>query len=122
MLLSGGSLRPVRAVHLDDVDPGRPEGVDWIPLRAALGIGAFGASAYRADAGESVVPAHSEAEAGGAGVHEELYVMMSGRATFTGEGETLDAPAGTCVLALPGERREARAEAAGTTVLVVGAP
>lgn len=57
---------------------------------------------------------------GGAGRHEELYVVISGRATFTVDDETFDAPVGTCVLALPGERREARAEADGTTVLVVG--
>jgi uncharacterized cupin superfamily protein len=109
-------------VRLDDIEPGRPEGVDWIPLRAALGITAFGASAYRAEAGELVVPAHAEAAGGGAGVHEELYVVLSGRATFTVDDETLDAPAGTCVLAFPGERREARAETPSTTVLVVGAP
>jgi hypothetical protein len=112
----------VKVLHLDEVEPGRPEGVDWLPLRAALGISAFGASAYRADAGEPVVPRHSEAAGGGAGVHEELYVVIDGRATFTVEGESFDAPAGTCVLAVPGELREARAEEPGTTVLVIGAP
>jgi Cupin domain len=112
----------MKVVRLDELAPGRPEGVDWVPLRAALGITAFGASAYRANAGEPVVPAHAERPGGGAGVHEELYVVISGRATFTVDGEELDAPAGTCVLALPGERREARAEDDGTAVLVVGAP
>jgi hypothetical protein len=112
----------VRIVHLDEIRPGRSQGVDWLPLRATLGISAFGASAYRADAGEVVVPAHSEAPGGGAGAHEELYVVLRGRATFTVDGEAVDAPAGTCVLAIPGERREARAEAPGTVVLVVGAP
>jgi mannose-6-phosphate isomerase-like protein (cupin superfamily) len=112
----------VRVVHLDEIEPGRPEGVDWIPLRAALGIGAFGASAYRADTGQLLVPAHSEAVGGGAGVHEELYVVLNGRATFTIGGESVDAPAGTCLLATPGERREARAEEPRTVVLVVGAP
>jgi hypothetical protein len=112
----------VKVVHLDDVRPGRPEGVDWLPLRSELGVSAFGVSAYRADAGEPVVPRHSEAAGGGAGVHEELYVVLSGRATFTVDDETFEAPAGTCVLAVPGERREARAEESGTTVLVVGAP
>jgi hypothetical protein len=112
----------VKVVHLDEITPGRPEGVDWLPLRAELGLRAFGASAYRANAGEPVVPRHSEASGGGAGVHEELYVVITGRATFTVEAESFDAPAGTCVLALPGERREARAEEPGTTVLAVGAP
>jgi hypothetical protein len=114
----------VKVVHIDDVKPGRPEGVDWLPLRAELGVSAFGVSAYRANAGEPVVPRHSEAGVvgGGAGVHEELYVVLSGRATFTVDDETFAAPSGTCVLAVPGERREARAEEPGTTVLVVGAP
>jgi hypothetical protein len=112
----------VKVVHIDEIAPGRPEGVDWRPLRAELGISAFGVGVYRADAGEPVVPRHSEAAGGGAGVHEELYVVISGRATFTVDDEAFDAPAGTCVFAVPGERREARAEEAGTTVLAVGAP
>jgi hypothetical protein len=112
----------VKVIHLDQVAPGRPEGVDWLPLRAELGISAFGVGAYRANAGEPVVPRHSEAAGGGAGVHEELYFVVSGRATFTVDEETFDAPVGTCVFAVPGERREARAEEAGTTVLAIGAP
>ena len=112
----------MRAVHLDDVKPGRPEGVDWLPLRAELGIGAFGVSAYRANAGELVVPRHNEAAGGGAGVHEELYVVLSGRATFTVGGETVDAPAGTLVhLPDPTVQRKAIGEEAGTTVLAIGA-
>jgi cupin domain len=112
----------VKAVRIDELAPGRPQGIDWVPLRAELGISAFGVSAYRADAGELVVPRHSEKSGGGAGVHQELYVVVSGRATFTVEDETVDAPQGTCVFVPPGERREARAEEPGTTVLVVGAP
>jgi hypothetical protein len=112
----------VKVLHLDAVEPGRPEGIDWLPLRAELGISAFGLSAYRANAGEPIVPRHSEQAGGGAGVHEELYVVVSGRATFTVDDETFDAPAGTCVFTVPGERREARAEEPGTTVLAVGAP
>jgi hypothetical protein len=111
----------VKVVHLDEIAPGRPEGVDWRPLRAELGISAFGVGVYRADAGEQVVPRHAEV-GDGAGVHEELYVVISGRATFTVDDEAVDAPTGTCVFAVPGERREARAEEAGTTVLAVGAP
>jgi hypothetical protein len=112
----------VKVVHLEEIAPGRPEGVDWRPLRAELGISAFGVGVYQANAGEPVVPRHAEAAGGGAGVHEELYVVISGRATFTVDDETFDAPTGTCVFAVPGERREARAEEAGTTVLAVGAP
>ena len=111
----------MKKIHLDEIRPGRPEGVDWLPLRAELGITAFGVSAYRADAGETVVPRHAEKTGGGAGVHEELYVVIRGRATFTVDDETFDAPAGTCVLAVPGELRSAQAEEPGTEVLVIGA-
>ncbi|MFN2628688.1 MAG: AraC family ligand binding domain-containing protein [Gaiellaceae bacterium] len=111
----------MKKIHLDEIRPGRPEGVDWLPLRAELGITAFGASAYRADTGETVVPPHSES-GGGAGVHEELYVVLRGRARFTVGEETFDAPPGTCVLVLPGERRSAKAEEPGTELLVIGAP
>lgn len=111
----------MKVLRLDEIAPGRPEGVDWLPLRAELGISAFGVGVYRANAGEPVVPRHAEA-GGGAGVHEELYVVISGRATFIVDDETVDAPAGTCVFAVPGERREARAEEDGTRVLAVGGP
>jgi hypothetical protein len=112
----------MRVLHLDDVTPGHPEGVAWLPLRAELGIRAFGISAYRADAGQPIVPRHSERAGGGAGVHEELYVVVSGRATFVVDGRTIDARAGTCLVAVPNESREARAEEAGTIVLAIGAP
>ena len=112
----------MKALHVDEVEPGRPDGIDWLPLRAALGISAFGVSAYRAGAGEPVVPPHSERPDSGSGVHEELYVVVGGRATFTIDGNTVDAPAGTCVFVAPGERREARAEEQGTLVLAIGAP
>ena len=38
----------MKAVRIDRLAPGRPEGIDWLPLRAELGISAFGVSAYRA--------------------------------------------------------------------------
>jgi mannose-6-phosphate isomerase-like protein (cupin superfamily) len=42
----------------------------------------------------------------GAGHHEEVYVVVTGHATFTVDGNEVDAPIGTCVfLADPEERR-----------------
>src|SRR5204862_5213539 len=63
-----------------------------------------------------VVEEHTE----GSG-HEELYLVVSGRARFTLDGEELDAPAGTIVF-LPEHdvKRKAVAEGEGTTVLAVG--
>jgi tetratricopeptide (TPR) repeat protein len=67
-----------------------------------------------------VVEEHDETGSG-AGHHEELYVVIAGHATFTVDGEDIDAPVGTCVfLDDPKERRGARASEDGTTVLAVG--
>ena len=61
----------------------------------AFGIQAFGINAYTAEkAGDVVVEEHDEKGDGGAGGHEELYVVVSGRARFTLAGESVDAPAG----------------------------
>jgi tetratricopeptide (TPR) repeat protein len=110
----------MKAVRLDEIEPTAVAGVNWRPLRATLGIQAFGINAYSAEPGEHVVEPHDET-GGGAGRHEELYVVVSGRAAFTCGGVTVDAPAGTCVfLEDPAERREAVAMEPATTVLAIG--
>ena len=112
----------MKRVHVLELEPGPSDaGGRWLPLRAALGLRAFGLSAYLGEPGETVVPRHDET-GGGAGGHEEVYIVLSGRATFTVDGESFDAPAGTLVLVDHGERREARAEEPGTVVLAAGAP
>jgi tetratricopeptide (TPR) repeat protein len=110
-----------RVIHIDEVDP-LPvlEGqLQWHPLRHELGISAFGMNAYTAaNAGDLVVEEHTEESLG----HEEVYVVLEGRATFTLDGEEFDAPAGTVVhLRDPKVRRVARAAQDGTRVLAVGA-
>jgi mannose-6-phosphate isomerase-like protein (cupin superfamily) len=110
----------VRVARLGEIDPIPVAGINWRPIRRTLGIEAFGINAYTADAGEHVVEEHDETGPG-AGHHEELYVVVTGRATFTVDGQQIDAPVGTCVfLDDPRERRAARAEEDGTTVLAVG--
>jgi quercetin dioxygenase-like cupin family protein len=91
----------------------------WIPIRDHLGVGAFGVNAYRAEeAGGRVISDHTETLS----KHEELYVVVEGHATFTIDGEEIDAPAGTLVfVGDPATRRSAVAQEAGTTVLVTGA-
>jgi tetratricopeptide (TPR) repeat protein len=90
-------------------------------VREPLGITAFGVNAYSAaEPGEVVVEDHDET-GGGAGRHEELYVVLRGHARFTVDGEEIDAPAGTLVFVPdPVSRRVAHAVEAGTVVLVVG--
>ena len=110
------------SVRLDEIDPIPVVGgtLLWRPVRRTLDIGAFGINSYVApNAGDDVVEEHTETSLG----HEEVYLVLTGRATFTLDGETLDAPAGTLVfLRDPAVRRHARSEEAGTTVLAVGGP
>ena len=104
---------------LTDVEslPG-PGSLRWTPLRKHFGITAFGINAYTAtEAGQDVVEEHSEERLG----HEEMYVVVSGRATFVLDGNEVDVPAGSVVfLRDPAVTRYARAEEPGTTVLALG--
>jgi mannose-6-phosphate isomerase-like protein (cupin superfamily) len=110
---------PFETARISELDaiPG-PGSLVWRPVRRRFGIRAFGVNAYTAEtAGDDVVEDHTEKTYG----HEELYLVLSGRATFTLDGETLDAPAGTAVFIRdPSVRRHARAEEDGTSVLAVG--
>ena len=110
-----------RIVHIDQLEsypiPGQ-EGLTWRPIRRHFDIRAYGINAYTADeAGQRVVEEHREADGG----HEELYVVVSGRAAFMVEGEEHDAPAGTLVHCPPGTLRGAVAAEPGTTVIGIGA-
>jgi mannose-6-phosphate isomerase-like protein (cupin superfamily) len=94
----------------------------WLPLRRTLGTTAFGVNAYASyEAGGELIEPHDETSSGAAG-HEELYVVLAGRARFTLGAEERDASAGTLVLAPVGLHRSARAAEPGTVVLVVGGP
>jgi hypothetical protein len=111
-----------RVTHLDELETIHVAGVKWLPVRRALGITGFGVNAYRADRGERLIEEHDET-GGGAGRHEELYVMLSGHARFNVDATEIDAPNGTLVLVPEStSRRGATALADGTSALVVGGP
>jgi len=109
-------------IRIDDVEtlPVLEGQLQWHPLRHTLGIRAFGMNAYTAaNAGDLVVEEHDEGSLG----HEEVYIVLAGRATFTLDGEEFDAPTGTVVhLADPNIKRVAYAADDGTRVLAVGGP
>ena len=105
-----------------EVQVGPPGSARWATIRSHFGIEAFGVNAWTAkEAGQTVIGEHDEV-GGGAGQHEELYVVVAGKATFTVDGETVDAPAGTIVFVRdPAAKRKAVADEADTTILAVGA-
>ena len=111
-----------QVMRLDEIDgyaeDGRPR---WHMIRSVLGIESFGINAWRAtEAGQQIIGEHDELGSG-AGGHEELYFVLSGRATFTVEGEPVDAPAGSLVFVKdPAMRRGAVADEAATEILVIG--
>ena len=92
-------------------------GLEWRPVRRRLGIRSFGVNAYTSqNVGDWIVEEHRE----GSG-HQELYLVLRGRARFTLDGEEVDAPAGTLVF-LPETDvlRVAVSEEPDTLVLAVG--
>jgi tetratricopeptide (TPR) repeat protein len=108
-----------QATRLEEIESlAAPGTLRWKPVRRHFGITAYGINAYAAsDAGQDVVEEHTEATLG----HEELYLVLHGRATFRLDGEEVDAPAGTAVFIRdPSVRRAATAAEPGTTVLAVG--
>ena len=106
----------VQIDEIDEIDDGR---APFRPVRHHLGITAFGVNTWTArEGGDRLINEHDENEPGG---EEELYVVLSGRARFELDGESVDAPAGTLVFAKPGVKRTAFAEEPGTTLVAVGA-
>jgi tetratricopeptide (TPR) repeat protein len=106
--------------RLDDLDrvPVGDKGLEWRPIRRRFGLAAFGMNAYTsAEAGGEVVEEHTEEQLG----HQEVYLVVRGRATFHLDGEDVDAPAGTIVaLRDPAVKRGATAVDADTLVVAVG--
>jgi tetratricopeptide (TPR) repeat protein len=99
--------------------PPIPGQARWHTIRRTLGVSSFGVNAWTAtEDGGQIIGEHEEASGQ---AHEELYIVLTGRATFTVDGEEVDGPAGTLVhVADPAVKRGAVGEE-GTTILVVGA-
>lgn len=104
-----------QAAHLDDI--AAEQWPYWAPIRHHFDISAFGVNAWRGGPGDEVIKRHDESASG----HEELYLVLSGRAAFTVSGDDIDAPAGTCVcINDAGAERVAVAQEPNTVVLSIG--
>jgi tetratricopeptide (TPR) repeat protein len=109
----------VTAVHVDELDRiAMPDGFVWRPIRRHFGIRAFGVNAYTAsEVGAHVVERHTESTYG----HEEIYLVLRGRAQFTVDGNEHELVAGQLVCVHdPAIKREAVALDADTVVLAFG--
>jgi hypothetical protein len=110
------------AAHIDDlpfeIDEDYPT-TEWKPVRRFFGIGSFGTNLARATkAGDVLTHDHDEVAVG----HEELFLIVSGHATYRVDGEDIDAPAGTFLyVPEPATTRGAVARDAGTCMRIVGA-
>lgn len=109
----------MKAVHVDELDAIElPDGFVWRPVRRRFDIRAFGVNAYSAlGAGEPIVESHTEERLG----HEEIYLVLRGRARFTIGGDEHELGAGQLVFVSdPQLRRGAIALDADTIVLALG--
>ena len=104
------------ATHLDEI--AAEQWPYWAPIRHHFDIRTFGANAWRGADGDEVIKRHTEAESGA----PELYIVLSGHATFTLGEDDVEAPAGTLVFVRDaGLERVAFAKQDGTVVLSIGA-
>ncbi len=105
--------------HIDELDRiEMPDGFVWRPIRRRFGIRAFGVNAYTAlETGGQLVEEHSESTLG----HEEIYLVLRGRARFTVDGDEHELGAGQLVFVRdPGLKRGAVALDEDTVVLAIG--
>jgi mannose-6-phosphate isomerase-like protein (cupin superfamily) len=107
-----------RHVHLADVPEERIPSGRWQPLNERLGVRAFGVNAVVMDPGDEFDIEHDEADCG----HQEMYVVVAGRAGFRIGGEELEAGPGDVVAVPdPAERRDYWALEPGTRIVCIGA-
>ncbi len=105
--------------HVDELDRIElPDGFVWRPVRRRFDIRAFGVNAYTAlGAGSPIVETHTEAQLG----HEEIYLVLRGRALFTVDGNEHELRAGELVFVRdPALKRGAIAIDEDTVVLALG--
>jgi tetratricopeptide (TPR) repeat protein len=109
------------SAHISELKFTFPNNTSWAMVRTRFDIKSFGVNAWIAEEpGAEVIGEHDELGER-SGNHEELYFVSAGHATFTVEGDEIDAPAGTFVFVRdPAAKRKAVAKEADTTVLVAG--
>jgi quercetin dioxygenase-like cupin family protein len=109
----------VNVTHIDELEAiEMPDGFVWRPVRRHFGIRGFGVNVYTAvEAGRQVIEEHTERQL----KHEEIYLVLRGRAKFTIDGDEHELGPGQLVFVRDPElRRGAIALDADTAVLALG--
>jgi tetratricopeptide (TPR) repeat protein len=110
-----GIVAKYQIASLDDIDPLQDGDYRYRPVRHHFGITSFGVTAWvGAAVGDPIINEYDEDSKPA----EELFVVVSGRATFELEGEQVDVGPGTVVCTQPGTQRTATASEPSTTILV----
>jgi uncharacterized cupin superfamily protein len=105
-------------LHLSDVPFTATEAGRWQALNSALGVTTLGVNAIIMEPGEQADIEHDEASSG----HQEVYVVVSGRAAFRlGRQEVEAGPGDVVAVADPAETRGYRALEPGTRIVCFGA-
>jgi uncharacterized cupin superfamily protein len=105
-------------LRLSDVPETPTSAGRWQALNAPLGVTTFGVNAVVMEPGEEADIEHDEAASG----HQEVYVVISGRAAFTlGGHETEAGPGDVVAVTDPAETRTYRALERDTRIVCVGA-
>jgi quercetin dioxygenase-like cupin family protein len=104
--------------HVDELERIElDDGFEWRPVRRHFDIRAFGVNAYAPGATGQIVEEHSESQLG----HQEIYLVLRGRARFTVDGNEHELGPGELVFVrLPALRRGAVALTDDTIVLALG--
>ena len=106
--------------HVSDVNAIPPVKEDWPAtwksVRHHFGITGFGINAVTKDAGNVLIPEHTEEESG----QQELYFVHAGEVKATLDGEEVTVPAGSFVSCEPGAKRKFESTASPTTLVVIG--
>jgi uncharacterized cupin superfamily protein len=105
-------------MHLSDVPEHAISDGRWQPLNQPLGIRNFGVNAVAMDPGDDADIEHDE----GGSEHQELYVVVAGRAAFQLGDEQVEAGPGDVVAVPdPAETRNYWALEPGTRIVCIGA-
>jgi uncharacterized cupin superfamily protein len=105
-------------LRLSDVPEQATTAGRWQGLNAPLGITTLGVNAVSMEPGEQLDIEHDELES----KHQEIYVVVAGRAGFRIGGEEFEAGPGDVVAAAdPAETRDYWAVEPGTRIVCFGA-